>query len=99
MNTITDKKELLELVKKYGWIFKYASEELKDNKEVVLEAVRNNCFDLRYASERLRDNEEVVLTAVKKAAIKGYDSLVLMDASERLQNDKDFIKEIEKVTK
>ncbi len=57
----------------------YASEELKNDKEVVLEAVKTNGFALNDASEELKSDKEIVLEAVKKVGLAlGY-------ASEELQ--------------
>lgn len=44
----------------------YASDQLKDNKEVVLYAVKNNGLQLGYASERLKNDAEVVFEAVSQ---------------------------------
>jgi hypothetical protein len=42
----------------------YASEKLKDDKEVVLEAVKKNCYVLKYASERLKNDKKFLLKAI-----------------------------------
>ena len=44
-----------------GWLFEYASEELKATREVVLAVVQNHGQALRYASAVLRDDEEIVI--------------------------------------
>jgi len=44
----------------------YASEKLKDDKEIVLEAVKQDGLALEYASEKLKDDKEIVLEAIKK---------------------------------
>ena len=38
---------------------KYASDDLKNDKEVVLEAVRNNRWALQFASDELRNDPEL----------------------------------------
>ena len=48
-----------------GYGLQYASDEMKDDKEVVLAAVKQNSWLLYYASNRLLDNKEVVLAAAK----------------------------------
>lgn len=94
MRTITNKNEFLEAVKNNGWALYHASKELRDDKQLILEAIKYDAYtSLVFASERLQDNEEVVLTAVKK------NRYALNCASERLQNNKEFLKEIEKIAK
>lgn len=43
---------------------KYASNELKEDKEVVLNAVANHMNALKHASNELKKDKEVVLKAV-----------------------------------
>ena len=64
---------------------KYASEELKRDKEVVLEAVKKWGEALEYASEEFKNDKEVVLEAVKN------DGYALKYASEELKNDKEVV--------
>ena len=82
---ITNKNEILEAVKKNGRALKFASEELRNDKEVVLKAVENDRWALEFASERLRNDKEVVLTAVEN------DGYALKFASEELKNDKEVV--------
>ena len=49
-----------------GWLFEYASEELKATREVVLAVVQNHGQALRYASAVLRDDEEIVEAAMRE---------------------------------
>ena len=63
---ITNKKEFLEAVKEDCDLLKYASEYLKNDKDVVLEAVKQNCSSLIYASDELRNDKDVVLEAVNE---------------------------------
>lgn len=92
MEIITDKKELLEAIKKDGSALMYASRKLKNDKDFILEAVKKDSFALYCASRKLKDDKEVVLEAVKK---RGY---ALYYASERLQEEfkEKGIKKIEK---
>ena len=60
-------------------MLEYASDRLKNNKEIVLEAVKQNGLALEYASDRLKNNEEIVVTAIKQ-----YES-ALQFASYRLR--------------
>eukprot|EP01044_Picomonas_judraskeda_P019513 COSAG03_NODE_4130_length_1673_cov_1.818933_2_plen_82_part_00 len=73
------------VVKGVGYSLAYASERLRDSKEVVLAAVKNYGYSLslQYASERLRDSEEVVLAGMENS----WDpSECLQFASKRLQD-------------
>ena len=42
----------MEAVKNKGYALKYASERLKDDRDLLLEAVKNNGVALEYASGR-----------------------------------------------
>ena len=53
-------------VKQNGWPLKYASDALKNDKEVVLAAVKQNGRALGYASNALKEDKDVVLEAVKQ---------------------------------
>jgi hypothetical protein len=61
---MNEKEFVLKLVQIKGIMLKFASENLRDDKEIVLGAV-GNWNSLSYASERLRNDEEVVLQTVK----------------------------------
>jgi vacuolar-type H+-ATPase subunit H len=78
-------KEVLEAVKQHGHSLDYASEELKNDKEVVLEAVKQHGHSIYYASEELKNDKEVVLEAVKQ------NGSSLDYASEELKNDKEVV--------
>ena len=64
----------------------YASEELRNDKEVVLEAVKKYGDALQFASEELRNDKEVVLEAVKE------NGNAIKYASPELQEDEDVKK-------
>jgi predicted methyltransferase len=51
---------VIEAVKQNGVILFYASEELRNDKDVVIEAVKENGFALKYASEELQNDEELI---------------------------------------
>ena len=79
--------EIIKKVKRNGHYLQYASEELKNNKEVVLEAVKQNGNALQYTSKELKNDKEVVLISVEE---NGY---ALQFASEILKNDKEVVLE------
>ena len=72
-------------VSKYGYNLQYASDELKNDKEVVLASVNKDGDALEFASDELKNDKEVVLAALNK-----YVS-PLQYASEELKNDKNII--------
>ena len=61
-----------------GSALKYASDELKADKDIVLLAVENKPESLRYASKELRNDKDVVIKAISKVGwILKYASLQL----------------------
>ena len=72
---------VLEAVRSDGLLLKFASENLKADKEVVLEAVKSDGRAFEYASENLKADKEVVLEAVK------FDGRAFEYASDTLRND------------
>ena len=52
----------MEAVKKHGIALKYASEELRNDKEVVMVAVKEDRRALKYLSEELRNDKEFILS-------------------------------------
>jgi hypothetical protein len=77
---------ILAAVRHDGYALQFASDKLKDDKEIVLTAIGKYEGDvLEYASERLKDDKETVLSAVGRCEYSiGY-------ASERLRHDADVI--------
>ena len=57
---------MLAAVSKNGGALKYATEELKGDREIVLAAVSKDASALRFATEELRGDREIVLAAVSK---------------------------------
>lgn len=80
---------VLKQVNRKGEYLKFASEELKDDKQIVMKAIDNykNSYQsgLEYASKRLKNDSEVVLKAVKKSA-SAFDY-----ASEQLKDDETIV--------
>lgn len=71
-------------------VLRYASEEMRADKDVVLAAVRKNGWSLYYASEELKADKDVVLVATIN------NSWSLTYASPTLRENKDFIIELVK---
>ena len=77
--------EALVAVKADGMVLKYASEELKADREVVLTAARQNGEVLKHASEELRADREVVLAAVRQ------NGRALKHASPEVRADREVV--------
>ena len=82
---------MLAAVTKDGSYLKFASDKLKDDKEIVLAAVANNALEypfkyaLEFASEKIKDDREIVLAAVTKSGS------ALEFASDKLKDDKEIV--------
>jgi hypothetical protein len=85
-----NKKLVLKKINQDAASLKYASEELRGDREVVMAAISKVGLLLNSASKELRNDKELVLVAVKK------DGMALYSASEFLQSDKDLLLELEK---
>ena len=68
-------------------LLKYASDELKGDRDFMLEAVKQKYSSLPYASEQLRGDRDFMLEAVKQ------DSSALEYASVQLRGDRDLVLE------
>ena len=77
--------EMLEIVKKNGLNLKYASEELKNNKQVVLAAINQSPWAFKYASEALQQDYNIAFLTVS------LDSVLLKDMSKELKNNRDIV--------
>jgi len=72
INEKSTKSEVMEAVKQNGYVLCYASEELRNDRDVVLEAIKQYGYALYYASEALRADREFVLEAVKQNGLALY---------------------------
>ena len=73
-----------------GQVLYYASEALRDDKDVVISAVTNKPIILKYASYRLRHDKDVAIAAVSKGKAK-----VLEYISPELREDEEIKKMLE----
>ena len=80
-----DKEFMLELVSVDGHLLRYASEDLKADKDIVLVAVKKYEHALEYASQELRDDKEFMLELVSA------DGHLLRYVSEDLKADKNIV--------
>ena len=60
-----DKDVVIESVNNYGSLC-WASEEIRNNREIVMEAVKNNGYEIQYASNDLKNDKDLVITALKE---------------------------------
>ena len=60
----SDKASVLAAIGENGMVLQFASDELRNNKEVVLAAVEQDGRALQFASEDLKGDEDIVLAAV-----------------------------------
>ena len=82
---IFNRNLMMDLVKINEYALQYASDELKDDKEIVLASIKNEPFTLFNASERLQNDKELNIEVVK---MKGILIFHLLD---ELQKDEDII--------
>ena len=68
-----------------GEILKFASDEIKKNKEIVITSVKQNGLMLEFADNDLKNDKEVVLIAVQNQGI------ALQYASDNLKNDRETV--------
>ncbi|KAF0979254.1 hypothetical protein FDP41_001597 [Naegleria fowleri] len=85
-----DKKFILTIVKRAGYVLKYASLEVRNDRdrEIVQEALKQNAIAFSLASTSLKKDRELVLEAVK------YNTSVFKYTSPELKNDKEFVLKI-----
>ena len=76
---------MMDLVKINEYALQYASDELKDDKEIVLASIKNEPFTLFNASERLQNDKELNIEVVKMQGI------LMFDLSDELRKDEDII--------
>ena len=70
----------------HGWeALEFASENLKNDKEIVLTALEDSWEALEFASDKLKNDKEFVLETVQK------DGWALEFASDNLKNDKEIV--------
>lgn len=80
---LAKKEVILALLKNSSQSLYYASDELKNDRELVQIAMKRNIFNLEFASEQLRDDKELILEGIDLYA-DAYRY-----ASPRLQNDRE----------
>ena len=68
-----------------GGILEFASDRLKDDKDVLLKSVSQAGWTFCYASDRLKNDKDVLLAASK------VDGQALYFASKALRDDKDVV--------
>ena len=87
---VDEKEQLLEAIGNdahSATTLKFASEELRNDKDFVLKAIRRNGYALQYASDGLKGDKEFILKVMQ------INGLTLKYASERLNDDRDVVLE------
>lgn len=80
-----DKEFVLSVLKKNsGLMLRYATNRLKNDKEVVHRALEDNCFAVTYASEQIKDDRDFVFDFLKN------NSEIIGLLSDRLRSDKEL---------
>ena len=79
------KSWVYDKVARNGLTLEFASEELRNDKEIVLKAVQNRGSALQYASDELKNDREIVLEAIK------FDKEAIQYASEEMKNDPEIV--------
>ena len=69
-------------------VFKYASPEFYDDREIILKSILSGKLTLAYASDNIKDDYEIVLAAVKKWPQE------FIYASENLRNNREVLAEM-----
>ena len=75
----------MKAVSKDEYALKFATEELRGDREVVMKAVSQDGYALRHATEELRGDREVVMKAVSQ------DGYALEYATEELRGDQEIM--------
>ena len=79
------RNKVMAAVQQDGYALEYASDDLKNDKDVVMAAVQQNGFALHYASDALNNDREVVMAAVQE------NGLSLVHACDALKNDREVV--------
>ena len=91
---LQDDRDIVKLsIQSWGPSLEYASERLRDDKEIVLTAMRGY-GSLEFASGRLKDDHDVVMeaiSAISSSSMGARVGYVLNHASRRLQSDKEIL--------
>ena len=82
---IFNRNLMMDLVKINEYALQYASDELKDDKEIVLASIKNQPFTLFYASKRLQNDKALNIEVVK------LQGILIFDLSDELRKDEDII--------
>ncbi len=59
-------RNIWEVVDENEISLEYASEELRNDREIVLEAIKNSGYAILYASEELQKDRNFIMKAVKE---------------------------------
>jgi hypothetical protein len=80
-----EKIDCISAIAQNQWTLKFASDELRGDKDVILACVSLRGFTLQFASDELRNNKDVVLAAVIQ------NGWAIQFASENLRGNKEVV--------
>jgi len=76
----------------YALLLEFASDRLKNNKQIVIEAVNNWCVALKYASKELRDDVEIINFALNNMDIDSYHEIpLLFFCGDNIRKNRDLV--------
>lgn len=78
-NKMNDFNEVFNIVKQNGNALQYASDELRNSKEIVRRACKTNIQAMKYASDEIKDNENFIIEFKKQSDILEYASARIKD--------------------
>jgi hypothetical protein len=78
-------------VKLDGSILKFASESVRNKKEIVLAAIKDHCWAIRYTSDDLKQDKDIVFASVRGNSDLYTNHLIFPEA---LKSDIEFLEKI-----
>ena len=80
---------VLEAVRNNGPSLKYASDTMKNNKEVVMAAALKNANALEYASDKIKNDKDFILSLIKQTP--NVMEAVIPNVSKKLKRNEEVI--------
>lgn len=82
---LSDKKTIIEIVSRKGFLLEAVSKEFKEDEDVVLAAITNDGNAFKYANSKFKTNQRMLLTAIEN----GLDEI--LDINPELMNKSEII--------
>jgi hypothetical protein len=77
---VHDFEIMIKVVATLGFRLQFASDEIRDNKQIALAAIGSHPHNIKYASDNIQDNRSIVMVAVADAFVIPYISPRLQDS-------------------